>query len=122
MRSPAPGFSLLEVLIALLVLTVGLLSLAGTLEPMAALAREGKTHGRVAFILANRLDALRAQLRAGAPACGLPAGGSLLHPGGITERWRASREGTLTSVLLQGEFSDRHGLHVDSVASALPCP
>lgn len=115
------GFTLLEVLVALLVLTVGLLGLAGTLEPTAALAREGKAHGRAALILGSRLDSLRVEVRGGAPACTVPAGGTLRHPGGITERWSAAARGEMVGVSVIAEFADRRGFHADTVLSVLAC-
>src|ERR1051326_5857543 len=72
---PPPGFTLLEVLLALLIITIGLLGLAGTLGPVSALAGEGRIHGRIALIAASRLDLLRAGQLAGAPACAVPAAG-----------------------------------------------
>src|ERR1043166_5368677 len=49
MRAPPPGFTLLEVLLALVVITVGLLGLAATLGPAAALAGEGRIPRRLAL-------------------------------------------------------------------------
>ena len=72
MRTPA-GFTLLEVLIALLVITVGLVGLAGTMGPIAALAGEGRARGRAAGILSTRADLLHSAFLAGVPVCVPPA-------------------------------------------------
>lgn len=90
MRTHAAGFTLLEVLVALVVITVGLLGLLGTLGPIAALAGQGRAHGRAAQILASRADLLRAQVMAGAPACNAPVGGTQVHPEGVAESWTVS--------------------------------
>src|ERR1043166_1404742 len=96
---PPPGFTLLEVLLALLVLTVGLLGLAGTLGPAARLAGEGRIRGRIGLIAASRIDLIRAGLLAAAPAWSPPAaGGSLRHAGGIVEHWAASVRDSLVVV------------------------
>jgi prepilin-type N-terminal cleavage/methylation domain-containing protein len=76
MRRASAGFTLLEVLLALLVLTAGLLGFAGTLGPVSALASLGRIHSRVAVVLASRISRLRTELQAGAPGCVLPAPGS----------------------------------------------
>ena len=60
----APGFTLLEVLIALIVITVALLGLLGSMAPITALAGQGKARGRAAIVLAARADLLRAAQRA----------------------------------------------------------
>src|SRR5688500_740539 len=67
MRRTNSGFTLLEVLLATLVLTTGLLGFAGTLGPMRALAGRGRIQSRVALVLASRISRLRTELMPGRP-------------------------------------------------------
>jgi prepilin-type N-terminal cleavage/methylation domain-containing protein len=53
------GFSLLEVLIAVVVLSVGLLALAALQGNMTRHSADAKVRGRVAAMLSARMDALR---------------------------------------------------------------
>src|SRR5687768_16065863 len=53
------GFSLLEVLIAVVVLSVGLLALAALQGRLTQASSEAKVRGRVAAMLSARMDALR---------------------------------------------------------------
>jgi len=63
----APGFSLIEVLIAVVVLATGLLALTALQGRLAQASSEAKTRSRVAAMLASRMDELRAGQRA---SCG----------------------------------------------------
>ncbi len=53
------GFSLLEVLVAIVVLTVGLLALAALQGSLTRSSADAKVRGRVAAMLSARMDALR---------------------------------------------------------------
>ena len=58
-RRGTRGFSLLEVLIAVVVLSVGLLALAALQGRLTQASAEAKVRGRVAAMLAARMDVLR---------------------------------------------------------------
>ncbi len=122
MPAPRFGFTLLEVLIALLVVTVGLLGLAGTLGPIAALAGEGRAHDRVALALASRADSLRALLRAGAPTCTAPPGGTRQHADGVLERWSTADLGGVIEVRIEAGVPALRRNRPDTLVTRLPCP
>jgi type II secretory pathway pseudopilin PulG len=121
MKSRSTGFTLLEVVVALFLLTMGLLALAGTLGPTAALAGRGRFKGRVALSLESRLDRLRAQLLAGAPACTPPASGSRRNPDGVVESWRTTLQAGLVEIQVVAQAPGR-GSKPDTLVSRLPCP
>jgi prepilin-type N-terminal cleavage/methylation domain-containing protein len=122
MRLPRSGFTLLEVMMALLLVTVGLLGLVGTLGPITALAGEGRAHARVALALASRADSLRALLRAGAPSCTAPPAGMLQHSDGVLERWSTADLGGVIEVQIEASVPAlRRGLP-DTLVTRLPCP
>jgi len=122
MRTASPGFTLLEVLIALLLVTVGVLGLAGTLGPIATMAGEGRMHDRVALALASRADSLRATLRAGAPACVTPAAGVQRHADGLLERWSALDLGGVIEVRIEAVVPALRHTASDTLVTRLPCP
>ena len=122
MRAPPPGFTLLEVLLAVVVITVGLLGLAATLGPAATLAGEGRIRGRIALVFGSRIDRLRAGLLAGGPGCAAPSGGALAHSDGVVEQWSASaRDGVIEVEITAGVPGSRRGI-ADTVRTAMPCP
>ena len=114
MRSRTSGFTLLEVLVALSVITVGLIGLAGTLGPVTRLVGEGRARGRAAQALASRADLLRAQMESGAPACLAPGAGSMRHPDGVQESW--------TSTLLGSTVQVQIVAGTDTLVTRFACP
>jgi prepilin-type N-terminal cleavage/methylation domain-containing protein len=118
MRNLRLGFTLLEVLVALLLITLGLLGLAGTLGPIAKLSGEGRAKGRIALVLESRLDLLRAELLRGAPACNPPAAGSQRHPDGVSESWSTSAAAALIELRLTAGIATGS----DTLVTRLPCP
>lgn len=122
MRAPPPGFTLLEVLLAVVVITVGLLGVAATLGPAAALAGEGRIRGRIALVFGSRIDQLRAGLLAGGPGCAAPPGGAVVHPDGVMEQWTArARDGVIEVEIAAGVPGSRRGI-ADTVRTGIPCP
>ena len=114
MRNHSPGFTLLELLVALSVITIGLLGLAGTLGPITRLAGEGRAQGRAALALSSRVDLLRAELLAGAPACTPPASGTWSHPDGVLVSWTASPS--------PGGVQVRISAGADTLVTRFACP
>lgn len=108
------GFTLLEVMIAVCVLTVGLLGLAGTLGPVARLAGQGRLRERAALVMVSRADQLRAQLLAAAPACAPPGSGSRQHPDGVVEMWAVSP--------IPAGVEVRIAVGADTLVTQFPCP
>lgn len=114
MLRKAAGFTILEVMVALIVVTVGLLGLLGTLGPIAKLAGQGRSQGRVAQVLASRADLLRALVQAGAPACLAPGSGIQRHADGVLESWSAElRSSSVHIEVVAG---------ADTMVTRIPCP
>ena len=122
MRRPGRGFTLLEVLLALLVLTAGLLGFAGTLGPLTALAGQGRIQGRAAVMLGSRISRLRTELQAGAPGCVLPAAGSAQHPSGLDEWWQTSLSGNIVEFRIVARFRLPRRIESETLITRVPCP
>ena len=122
MRRASAGFTLLEVLLALLVLTVGLLGFAGTLGPVSALAGQGRIHSRAAMLMGSRVSRLRSELQAGAPGCVLPAAGSAVHPSGLDESWQGSRSANIVELRIVARLRRPRRIEAETLITRFPCP
>ena len=118
MRPARHGFTLLEVLCALLLITVALLGLAGTLGPIAALAGDGRARGRIALALESRMDRMRAEVQRSAPACIAPGAGSSRHADGLAETWSAAARPGLIELSVVATMRALS----ETLYTRLPCP
>lgn len=121
MRRAVAGFTLLEILVAILIVTVGLLGLAGTLGPVASLAGDGKARGRAALLLTSRVSRLRSELLASAPGCVAPLAGSELHGSGAIESWTAFLDGRVVEVRVTVSIREPRGVIADTLVTRIPC-
>lgn len=122
MTHPRSGFTLFEVLVAVVITTLGIGALLGTLTASAALAGDGRRMGRAAALLASRADELRARVAAAAPGCSAPSAGSSPGVEGIAEAWSAAVRGNVVDLVLEARYR-RHGRPVaDTLFTAVPCP
>jgi prepilin-type N-terminal cleavage/methylation domain-containing protein len=122
MTHPRSGFTLVEVLVAVVITTLGIGALLGTLTASAALAGDGRRMGLAAVLLASRADELRARVAAAGPGCSAPAAGSAPAAEGIVEAWSASVRGNVVDLVLEARYR-RHGRPVaDTLLTAVSCP
>lgn len=122
MRRADGGFALLEVLVAIIIVSAGLLGFAGTLRPVAFLAGDGKARGRAALQMNSRLSRLRSELLASAPDCVAPVAGSELSGSGITESWVVSPADRLVEVWIAVSIPRPRGPLADTLVTRIPCP
>jgi hypothetical protein len=117
------GFTLVEVLVATFVLTVGVLALAGSAALVARMVGRGWLSTRVGMAAATRLDHLRRVALSTAPACTAPEwlGDSAAAPG-LAERWDIlDAGGPARRVRLVLRTSDRAGVSSDTVLAGVLC-
>ncbi|HET7553224.1 MAG TPA: prepilin-type N-terminal cleavage/methylation domain-containing protein [Gemmatimonadaceae bacterium] len=98
------GFTLVELLIATVVLAVGLVALTSAGAAIVKLEGRGQQLARVAAMAETRLELLRSQRCAAAPGAG--------SKHGLEERWRVAQSATRTLALV-----DSIELHADGSAS-----
>lgn len=122
MRSSSAGFSLVELLIALSVLSIGLMALAGTAGLVARILADSRRRSFVAQLAATRLEMLRRAAGATVPACMTLVGGAVGHPGSIAERWVVSGRGQTRTVIDSITFLTPLGDRGLVVTTVIACP
>jgi type II secretory pathway pseudopilin PulG len=122
-RSPRAGLTIVEVLVALVIFSGGVLALAEGLSRGARTIVLAGDRARAASLLGLRLERLRAQ---GAGGCGgMTGGGSLAasRPVAMNEVWRLSPvldgRGLEAQVVISWARDGR--LYSDSLTAVLPC-
>jgi prepilin-type N-terminal cleavage/methylation domain-containing protein len=118
------GFTIVEVMLAVVLLAIGVMALVGSsamVTRMIGRGRESTTVGQIATARAERLRQIAA---ATSPACGsaqLVNGTS--NPGsGITERWELGPAGGRTrNVLLMYTYRAARTIRTDTMSLTLLC-
>lgn len=114
------GFTLVEVMVALVVLGLGLTLLAGVAARSARLIQRSRRDFAAAAVLTDRLERLRASVVA--VGCGTVAAGSAALPGGRREVWavapRAGSAVLVDSIIPPGADSGPAAV----LGTTVPCP
>jgi prepilin-type N-terminal cleavage/methylation domain-containing protein len=116
------GFTIIEILVAVLVIGVGLIALTGS---SAAVTRMLGTSRRTSFatqVAERRLEQLRLTARRSAAACLTLPSGSASHPQGMTERWEVVPRSRVVLVRVVTSWPAGRGPGTDTVATAIVCP
>jgi hypothetical protein len=108
------AFTVVELLVALVVLTIGLLALAGTAGLVAAHVGDGGRLSASAHIARTILDSL------GATTCEVAGSGSTTRDGAAAT-WTVTRDSTRALVDLTVRSSLRRGVRQDSFQLVVPC-
>jgi len=123
MKHPRPGFTLIEVLVAILVLGVGVLALAGTSAGVSRMIGRGKIETRAAQAASSRMETLRLAADATSPRCsdpGFASGGPVLS-GGLSESWLVPPSGRVRQVRVTVTYLTLRGAREAVLETALTC-
>jgi Tfp pilus assembly protein PilV len=114
--SQRQAFTLVEILVACLVLGTGVLALASTSAAVARLSGDAARAGAATERAQARMEAMRAA------SCGAVSGSALA--GGIAEWWTSapSASGAALSDSVRYTEGAHHDIHSSSLASAAWCP
>jgi prepilin-type N-terminal cleavage/methylation domain-containing protein len=119
--SDEKGFSLVEVIAAMVILTVGVLGLAASAAAVGRLTTEGARMSGAANAASSKIEELRALGSTPEGRCTLITDGSDTWPGGYTRTWRAVTSGDQKTVTLVIQYSNGRQTRSTTYISAISC-
>jgi len=121
MTASRAGFTLVEVVVAIVILSVGVVAVAGTFGSSARLVGQGWRFTRAATVASERLETLRRQANSTSPRCTALASGTATSAGNITTTWTVTTSGSLRNIVLIVRAPRPGGQSVDTVRTSLEC-
>ncbi|MGH7509437.1 MAG: prepilin-type N-terminal cleavage/methylation domain-containing protein [Gemmatimonadales bacterium] len=123
MRLSSRGLTLVEVLVAVVVLGVGVIALVGTSALVTRMIGRGKVETRAALVASSRMEALRLAAHATSPRCTAPefATGGPAISGGMTESWVVPTSGRVRRVRVTVTYLTARGPRQAELETAVEC-
>ena len=122
------GFTLVEVLVAITILTVGLFALGGSIAMITRTLTSSRVVTTASQVAQRRIDMLRAAANSTGPKCqssaGFASGGPVTTPvgSGISERWTVDASGNPRSVRVMVTYRLGGGRsRTDTTATSIAC-
>lgn len=120
------GFTLIEVLVSIVLLAIGLLTMAATSGGITRTLTVSRMATEASQLAARRLDMLRAAAAATVPnpKCTAAAFASSSAPvvtGGVTESWIVPASGAARQILVIVSYRGVNGTKTDTVATTISC-
>jgi prepilin-type N-terminal cleavage/methylation domain-containing protein len=122
-RQSSSGFTLVEVLVALVVLGIGILALTGSSSLVTRMIGEGKVETQAALAASGRLERLRLAAGATVPRCTSAdfTSGGPISEGRLTQSWTVEPAGSLRRVRVTVTYLTIRGNRSATLESAIPC-
>jgi prepilin-type N-terminal cleavage/methylation domain-containing protein len=117
------GLSLVEVIVALVILGVGVGALAGSFALVTRMVGRGAMQSRAAQLAASRLERLRLVASSTVPRCIAVAfaNGGPLSSQAVTERWEVGSGGPIRQVGVIVSYPIPGGTHAETLYTRLDC-
>jgi prepilin-type N-terminal cleavage/methylation domain-containing protein len=117
------GFTLIEVMVALIVLGVGILALSGSSAMVNRMIGRGRVETHAALLATRRVETLRTAAAATSPRCTSPsfASGGPLWEDGLRESWTVDPSGPVRKVRVSVSYLTIRGSRAAVVETGIPC-
>jgi prepilin-type N-terminal cleavage/methylation domain-containing protein len=115
------GFTIIEVLVAIIIMTTGLLAVAAGSGSVYRMLGSGRRSTAAAGVAQARLETLRRDANRTSPRCTAMAAGNASQGGGITERWLITGSGNTRTVTEIVTAPTSRGTTTDTVFAIVEC-
>jgi prepilin-type N-terminal cleavage/methylation domain-containing protein len=115
------GFTIIEILVAVLVVGVGLMALTGSSAAVARMLGASRRTSFATQTAERRLEQLRLTARSSASGCLALVPGMQTYPQGMTERWEIVPGPGAVMVRVVTTWPVGRGTSTDTVATAIAC-
>ena len=123
MKRSRSGLTLVEVLIAVVVLAIGLVALAGGSGLVTRMIGRGKVETRAALAASRRMETIRLAASSTTPRCTAPgfvSGGPIID-GGVSESWVVPPTGSVRRVRVTVTYLTVRGPRSASLETGIEC-
>jgi prepilin-type N-terminal cleavage/methylation domain-containing protein len=123
MKHRRSGFTLVEALVAVVVVGIGILALMSASASVTRMIGRGKMETRAALAASQRMEVLRSVAGATSPRCANPAfsSGGPVMVGGVAEKWEVAPDGNVRSVRVTVTYLTVRGLRTASLETRITC-
>jgi prepilin-type N-terminal cleavage/methylation domain-containing protein len=115
------GFTLIEVMIAVIVLTIGVTALVGSSAVVTRMIGQGKVSTQAVQAISQRMEQLRATAYSTSPNCTALANGSSTSANGIVTTWTITTSGELRTIRVRVDYPTTGGGDSDTVSTIIRC-
>ncbi len=120
------GFTLIEVMVAIIILSVGVLGLISTAALVTRMIGRGNISTKATQLAETRLEILRQQALSSTPSCStLGATGTPAGPSGFSEAWTVTTPAASTSLRQFSEtvtYPIARGTRAATLSTQIRCP
>lgn len=120
-RNAEAGFTLIEVVVAMLIMTTGLLAVAASSGSVFRMLGSGHRSTQAAAFAQARLESLRRDANRTSPRCTALAAGTATQSGGFTEQWTITVSGDSRIIREIITQQTPRGTSRDTVFAVLEC-
>ena len=123
MTRSSSGFSLVEVLVAIVVLGIGIVALVGSSAMVTRMIGRGKVETRAAQVASRRIETLRLAAYSTSPRCtaaGFISGGPATTSN-VTESWVVPAVGKVRTVQVNVTYRTVQGSRTASLQTRIEC-
>ncbi len=123
MTKNTAGFTIVEVLVAVIVLSVGVIALMGSTAMTTRMIGQGRRTTMAMEVATRRLETLRAMANTTNPACtaGAFASGGPVTTDGVTETWVVPGAGSSRSIRAVVTYMRAGGTYTDTLQTVIRC-